>query len=137
MSLCNFKHFIAAAILIGMVSVQSLPVQRMTRSSPSASSADELPIVIAPQIRLNLVNTTTESRGLFPVWWSASSLAEEDILKAQVSRPVDLVRACVDSYVITYNEHCSINVWNRKCVEVECSTSTLIRNPVREIVMAT
>ena len=95
MSLCNFKHFIAAIILIGMVSVQSLPVQRMTRSSSSASSADDLPIVIAPKIRLNLVNTADNSRGLFPVWWNASSLAEEDILKAQVSRLVDLVRACV------------------------------------------
>ena len=87
MSFCNFKHLITVTILIGMASagVQSLPVQQMTRSSSSASSTNDPPIVIAKKILSNLTNTSTESRGLLPVWGNAIDLAEEDILKAQVS----------------------------------------------------
>ena len=85
MSICNFKHLITVTILIGMASVQSLPVQQITRSSSSASSANDAPIVIAEKIRKNLINASNESRGLFPAWQAATNLAEEDILKAQVS----------------------------------------------------
>ena len=86
MPFCNFKHLITVTILIGMASVQSLPVQRMrTRSSSSASSANDPPIVIAKTILDHLQNISNESRGLLPVYGNAMDLAEEDILKAQVS----------------------------------------------------
>ena len=136
MSFCNFKHLITVTILIGMASVQSLPVQQMARSSSPASSANDPPIVIAKKILRNLTNTSTESRGLLPVWGNAIDLAEEDILKAQVSCLISciVVRACIYRHL---NQHCSINVGNRKCAEVECSTSMLIRILVRAVVMPT
>ena len=82
----NLKYLIAVTVLIGMASVQSLPIQRMTRSSSSESSANDSPIIIARSIRKNLIDgTINKSRGLLPMWGSAIYLAEEDILKAQVS----------------------------------------------------
>ena len=78
-------HLTAAIILLGIASVQSIPVQRMVRSSLSSSSTTDPPVIISEEIRTDLVNITYESRGLFPVWLNAIYLAKENILKAQVS----------------------------------------------------
>ena len=86
MSLCNCKHLITIAILIAMGSVQSLPVQQITRSSSSASFANDPPIVITEEVYENLIRReSSKSRGLYPLWGNAFDLAKEDILKAQVS----------------------------------------------------
>ena len=88
MSLCNFKHLTAVILLLGMVSVQSVPVQRMTRSGSSAASrsAADPPIIMSSKIRLSLLDRIDKkSRGLFPLAMNSASLAKENILKAQVS----------------------------------------------------
>ena len=82
MSLGYFQHLTVVIILLGMASVQSIPVQRMTRAS---SATAETTVIISEKIRRSLIRRTSDSRGLFPVWLNAIRLAEDNILKAQVS----------------------------------------------------
>ena len=94
---CNFKHLTAVVILLGMAIaiVQSMPVQRMTRGSSSASSATDPHVVFSNETYSILTDRSTNNpRGLLSVWLEATNLAKENILKAQVSL-LSLVRACV------------------------------------------
>ena len=85
MSLLGFQLYTALIILMGgMVTVRSFPMRRVARTT-SSTADPQAAVEISVETVAYLTSISRESKSLFTLMLRANQLANEDVLKTNVS----------------------------------------------------
>ena len=91
-TLTLLHYTVATAVLIRMITVQSLPIECSNcdkNSLPSVGTHPDdaladTPVIISCELHMQLTNRMNNASGLFQLWLNASDLTKPTILKAKV-----------------------------------------------------